>query len=87
MRGDIECIKKSKKIWIRTEKSNNIYQVSPCEYEQILNKITESYKIDHSDTITQINRDTAKFAQKMDMIDRLGKIEEKRAYILFKDHK
>ena len=33
---DIERIKKSK-IWVRTDKSNNIYQVSPCEYEQILN--------------------------------------------------
>ena len=57
MRGDIERIKKLKKIWIRTD-------------EQILNnKITESYKIDHSDTITQIKRDSVKFAQKMDMID------------------
>ena len=47
------------------------YQVNPCVNEQILNnKITESYKIDHSDTITQINRDTATFARKMDMVDR-----------------
>ena len=39
------------------------------------------------DTITQINRDTTKFAQKVNMIDRVGKLEEKSAYILFKDHK
>ena len=88
MREDIEHIKKSKKVWVRSNKSNNIYQVSPYEYERILNdKITESYKLDHSDTITQINRDTAKFAQKVNMIDRLGKLEEKSAYVLFKDHK
>ena len=31
--------------------------------------------------------DTGKFARKMDMVDRLGKIEEKSANILFKDHK
>ena len=43
---------------------------SPHEYERILNdKITESYKLDHSDTITQINRDTTKFAHKVDMIE------------------
>ena len=84
----IERIRKSRKFWVRSDKSNNIYQVSPQEYEQILNdKITESYKLDHSDTITQINRDTVKFAQKVNMIDRLGKLEEKSAYILFKDHK
>ena len=56
--------------------------------ERILNdKITESYNLDHSDTITQINRDTAKFAQKVNMKDRVGKLEEKSANILFKDHK
>ena len=78
MREDIKHIRKSRKVWFRSDKSNNIYQVSPHEYERILNdKITESYKLDHSDTITQINRDTAKFAQKVNMIDRLGKLEEK----------
>ena len=88
MRADIERIRKSRKIWVRSNKSNNIYQVSPHEYERILNdKITESYKLDHKDAITQINRDTAKFAQKVNMIDRLGKLDEKSAYILFKDHK
>ena len=88
LRGDIERIRKSRKIWVRSNKSNNIYQVSPHGYERILNdKITESYKLDHSDTTTQINRDTAKFAQKVNMIDRVGKLEERSAYILFKDHK
>ena len=88
MREDIEHIKKSKKIWVRSDKSNNIYQVNPYEYERILNdKITESYKLDHNDMITQINRDTAKFTWKMNMIDSLGKMEEKSAYLLFKDHK
>ena len=65
MMEDIEHIRKSRKVWFRSDKSDNIYQVSPHEYERILkDKITESYKLDHSDTITQINRDTSKFAQK-----------------------
>ena len=82
--GDIERIRNSKV----SDKSKDIYQVSPYEYEQILyNKITESYKIDHSDTTTLINRDTAKFVTKLQIVDRLGKIEEKCAYILFIDHK
>ena len=88
LREDIERIRKSRKIWVRSDKSSNIYQVSPHEYERILNdRITESYKLDHSDTTTQINRDTAKFARKVNMIDRVGKLEERSAYILFKDHK
>ena len=66
MRGDIEQIGKSKKVWVWADKSKDIYQVSPYEYEQILNnRITESYRIDHSDTTTQINGDTAKFTSKL----------------------
>ena len=88
MIGDKERIRKSWKIWVRADKSNNIYQVSLCEYEQILNnKIMESYKIDHSFIITQINRDTAKVTWKIETVDRFGKIEEKSAQILFKDRK
>ena len=84
MRGDIERIRKLRMIWVRVDKSNNIHQVSPCEYEQIFdNKISESYKIYHCDTITQINGDTAKLARKIEIVDRLGKMEEKSAYILF----
>ncbi len=37
LREDIERIRKSRKIWVRSDKSNNIYQVSPHEYERILN--------------------------------------------------
>ena len=72
---DIERIRKSKKVWVRADKFKNIYQV--CPYEQILNnKITESYKIDHSGTPILINRDTAKFANKLQIVNRFGKIEE-----------
>ena len=43
MKEDIERIRKSRKVWVRCDKSNNIYEVSPHEYERILNdKITES---------------------------------------------
>ena len=58
------------------------------EYEQILNnKITESYRIDHNNTPALINRDTAKFVCKLQIVDRLGKLKEKCANILSKDHK
>ena len=52
-----------------------------------MDKITENYKIDHRDTISQINNDTLKFANKLHIEDRLGNFKMKDAYILFKDHK
>ena len=44
MREDIERIRKSRKVWVRSDKSNNVdWYVSLHEYERILNdKITES---------------------------------------------
>ena len=46
MKGDIEQMRTSGKIWVRADKSERIYQISLYEYEQILNnKITDSYKI------------------------------------------
>ena len=51
------------------------------------NKINDTYKIDHNDTISEINDDTLKFANKLHIEDRLGKFKMKDAYILFIDHK
>ena len=43
--------------------------------------------MDHSNTRALINRDTTKFADKLQIVDKLWKLKEKCAYILFKDHK
>ena len=55
--------------------------------KSLIIRITKSYRIYHSDTTALINKDTAKFASKLQIVDKLGKIEEKCAYILFKVHK
>ncbi len=51
----IEKLKKSDKIWIKTDKSRNIYKICPSEYDKILHKIIDN----HCDTLYQINNDTA----------------------------
>ena len=49
-------------------------------YHKILrNKITDIYKIDHNDIISQINNDTLKFANKLHIEDRLGKFNMRDA--------
>ena len=55
-------------------------------YHKILkNKITDTYKIDYNDTISQISGDTFKFANKLHIEDSLGKFIMKDSCILFKD--
>ena len=85
---DIKEIKSSDCIWVRADKSNNMYKMKSSKYQEILkNKITDNYKIDYNNTIDQINKDTCSFACKLHIEDRLGKLKKKDAYILFKDHK
>ena len=85
---DIEEVKMSTYIWVRSDKSKNIYKIKPSKYQEILkSKITNNYKIDYNNTIEQINKDTSKFASRLQIEDRLGKFKKKEAYILFKDHK
>ena len=73
---------------MRADEFKNIYKINSSNYHKILkNKITDIYKVDHNDTISQINDDTLKFAYKLHIEDMLGKFNMKCAYILFKDHK
>ena len=53
------------------DESKNMYKINPSKYQEILrNKITDNYKIDYKDTISQINNDTGKFANKLYIEDR-----------------
>ena len=88
IKNDSRSIKNSRKIWVRADKTRNIYLINPSEYIRILqDKVTNNYKLDHEDSISQINRDTNTFASKLKINDKMGKLEEKCAYVLFKDHK
>ena len=81
--NDIIEFKSSKCIWVRADKSKNVYKINPSKYQEIL----RNFKIDYKGTICQINNDTCKFANKLHIEDRLGKFKRKDAYILIKDHK
>ena len=73
---------------MRSDKSKNIYKIKPSKYQEILkSKITNNYKIDYNNTMEQIDKNTSKFASRLQIEDRLGKFKKKEAYILFKDHK
>ena len=51
---DIKELISSKCIWVRAEKSRNMYKIQPSKYKEILNnEITDNYKIDKDNTIDQ----------------------------------
>ena len=77
---DIEEITSSNCIWVRADKSKNMYKIKPSKYHEFLrNKITDNYKTDYNDTIDQINNDTCKFASKLHIEDKLGKFKKEDA--------
>ena len=68
---DIKEVKTSKYIWVRADKSKNMYKMKPSKYQEILkNKITDNYEIDYNNTIDQINKDTCNFSSKLHIEDR-----------------
>ena len=66
------------------------YKIIPSNYNRIQqNKITDTYKLDNRDTLSHINNDTAKFACKLHINDRIAELvkKKKNPYILSKNHK
>ena len=65
--------------WVRADKTINFYEIKPSNYKKIIkNKITDSCKLDRYNTLLEINNDTAKFARKLNIEDRMGKMIEKK---------
>lgn len=82
-------INNSNEIWLRADKSNNIYKCNPSKYHKILtDKITDTYKKDrHNNRSFKITKVMTKLTNSLKDADRMGKIHTKDAYILFEDHK
>ena len=80
-------INNSNKMWIKADKSRNLYKIDPIQYKKISNKITEKYKLDQNNIIDQINKDTYNFTNKLNIKNKIGKLNRKIAYIIFKDCK
>ncbi len=55
-------------MWIKADKSRNIYKIDPSQYNNILkNKKTEKYKLDQDDINYQINKDASEFSNKLNI--------------------
>lgn len=90
IKNDFQDIKNSKKSWIKAYKSkkqNN--EIKPSDYNQLIpNKISNSQEKDkNNNTLSPINTDTAKFANKYNVANRVGTTHMKSDYLVFKDHK
>ena len=84
----VEGLIQSKKMTIKADKTNNIYEISTQDYKKLINnKITESYCKKDQETLNNLNKKLWKTATRLGKVDQLRPIEVKDAFITLKDHK
>ena len=88
MKKDILKINKSKNIFVKADKTSNIYEVEPEKYEKMLKEnITSNYRKDNENTKDKINKEAADIATKLELDTKITIIPEPPAFVSIKDHK
>ena len=88
MDKDIRDINKSKNVFIKSDKTGNIYETSPDNYKKLLKKcITKDYKKAEISTIRETNLEAKSIAEKFRIDDRVEVLQNSEAYPTLKDHK
>ena len=84
----VKVIKGSNKVLVAADKSSNYYLMSKEHHDQLLLKaIHKDYKKAPEGKEAQVNKDTKAISDKLEISDRVFKLELKQSVITVKDHK
>ena len=79
---DVKGIKNTNELLINADKSSNIYIMTKEDYKKHLeNNITKTYKKSNRNKMKTINRDAKKIAKKLEIDERVEKLQEAEAFI------
>ena len=85
---DINKINKSNNLFIKADKTSNVYEVDTTTYKKLLHdNVTANYKKTVKETQTKINKDAKLLTEQLNISDRVEIPPCKEAYITLKDHK
>ena len=89
LRNKINSIKKSNKLVIFADKTNNLYKISPKNYNNLLlDNITKNYKKCNNNPADTIDSRAQELLNENNIVNkRIPKLERSQAYITVKDHK
>ena len=89
LRNKINSIKKSNKLVIFADKTNNLYKISPKNYNKLLlDNITKNYKKCNNNPADTIDSRAQELLNENNIVNkRIPKLERSQAYITVKDHK
>ena len=76
-----------KKVLVKADKSRNIYQLDKDDYKKYLREnITRTYKKSTKKRLNAVNKKAKKIAEKLNIDNRIEKIQATEVYIAVKDH-
>ena len=88
IKSDLVKINQSKKVYVKADKTSNMYAMSPEKYKRLLkDEITKFYKKAQPDTESKINNEALEIASKLKLANRINKFDKKEAFITLKDTK
>ena len=88
MVSDIVYINTTEKVLAKADQSRNIYQLDKNDYKKYLREnITKTYKKSTKKRLNAVNKQAKKIEKKLNIDNRIEKIQETKAYITIKDHK
>ena len=88
LKEDIKEIRQSNQLFVSGDKSRNIYKINEEDYEMLMHEnITKTYKKINESRIEAINKSAKKILNRIDLENRIEKLQENESYITIKDHK
>ena len=85
---DIKNIQKTKELLIDADKSTNIFKISKDDCQKHLrNNITKTYKKFNRNRVSDINLDAEKIALKLEIDERVEKMQKTETFLTIKDYK
>lgn len=88
LKNDVNIIRRSDKIFVPADKTTNIYQIEPEQYNALLlENITKEYKKTNNEELRKVNKEACKLATEINLQDKMECIPNNKAFITLKDHK
>ena len=88
LRKDAEQIRKSANMFVKADKTRNLYEMKPGQHSKLLrDNITKHYKLAPGRAYKDINMGAQKIAKRLKLDDRMEVLAKSEAFINLKDHK
>ena len=85
---DMRKFKESGKIFVKSDKSGNLYKIEKEKYRQMIFKeVVKNYKKAPPNLEKELNNEAKMLAHKLGIVDRVEKYNTKNCFITIKDHK